>query len=318
MQALEEGRFDDVPGATYVAGFLRTYANYLDLDGEEIVRMFKDDSGGVLVRQNLYFPIPASEARRPTGAMIIGALLVAIIALALWYAIKERQFVDIDLVPPVPGFLDESSSEDRAVLAAQEVDQTGAGSTDVENLFAGETVDVSIPQDDVIAPVEPFREAPVVAPAASEVSETAAPTEVAEPTSEVPVPEAPPELVAEPEGDNEVVVATDAGAVLAVAAPDEDYVPRVYGRTNANARIEIRAIDTSWVQIEAPGSQVLLTRVLLPGDVYWVPNGDQITLKTGNAGGLELRVDGELVDPLGETGAVIEDVVLDPDSLLQQ
>ena len=63
LEALEDGRFSDLPGSTYVAGFLRTYGDFLDLDGEELVRRFKDETGGVLVHQQLSFPVPASEAR---------------------------------------------------------------------------------------------------------------------------------------------------------------------------------------------------------------------------------------------------------------
>ena len=330
LQALEDGRFDDIPGATYVAGFLRTYANHLGLDGEEMVRMFKDESGGALVRQDLYFPIPASEARRPTGTMIIGALLIAVIALALWYVIQERELVDFDLVPPVPEFLDESSNEDRAVLATQDVEETGASSNDVENLFTGDADEAADPQDEVVIPAQDVREEPaVVEVAATDVSSTpdndaaegqdiVGPTEPGDVADAVPLPDPPPETASDEASGADVAALADTETVQDVVAVDEDYVPRVYGRTNADSRVEIRAIDTSWVQIEAPGNQVLLTRVLLPGDVYRVPNGDQITLKTGNAGGLELRVDGALVDPLGEPGVVVKDVLLDPDALLEQ
>lgn len=334
LQALEAGEFDDIPGATYIAGFLRSYAYHLGLDGDEMVRMFKDESGGVLVRQNLYFPIPASEARRPTGAMIIGALLVAIIALALWYAINERQFVDIDLVPPVPDFLDQSSSEDRAVLAVQDVDQGDAAAGDVESLFADEPMEPSETEDEVAVPQASIRNEPETAAVEDEIatdngvsasSELASidagqggelPAGTAEAVEEMTVPEVPPELDAVVE--DEMAAVDDTEVAPAVAPADANYVPRVYGRTNANSRVEIRAIDTSWVQIEAPDNQVLLTRVLLPGDVYRVPTGDRITLKTGNAGGLELRVDGELIEPLGGPGMVIKDVLLDPDALLQR
>ena len=34
LQALEDERFDVLPGQTYVRGFLKTYADYLDLDGQ--------------------------------------------------------------------------------------------------------------------------------------------------------------------------------------------------------------------------------------------------------------------------------------------
>jgi cytoskeletal protein RodZ len=324
LQALEDGRFDALPGATYVAGFLRSYANYLRLDGEEMVRMYKDESGGVLVRQNLYFPIPASEARRPTGTMIIGALLVAVIAVALWYVVSERQFVDLDLVPPVPEFLDQSADEDRAVLAAQEAGEQ-AGGTDVASLFTDEptAADGGIDAADGEAiPAEPIMEEAATAaePETSVADVSSEDAGTAALAGDTAVETAPPATVPEPgedvgEGDS---VSQDGDLEIAATTGEADYVPRVYGRTNADARIEIRAIDTSWVQIEAPGNQVLLTRVLLPGDVYRVPNGDGITLKTGNAGGLELRVDGQLIDPLGEPGMVVKNVPLDPTALLQQ
>ena len=41
LEALEDGRFGDLPGTTYVAGFLRTYGDALGLDGEELVRRYK-------------------------------------------------------------------------------------------------------------------------------------------------------------------------------------------------------------------------------------------------------------------------------------
>jgi len=331
LQALEDGRFDDIPGATYVAGFLRSYANFLRLDGDEMVRMYKDESGGALVRQNLYFPIPASEARRPTGAMIIGALLIAVIAVALWYVVSERKYADLELVPPVPDFLDASADEDRAVLAAQEASESTEG-TDVASLFTDEPASAD---EAATVPEQPIREEPAAtgdvtepsaaeanaadaAPAvdaASDAAAGAADAATLDEGDEAP----PPETVAE--ADESVAVSgippEESDLAVAATTTDDNYVPRVYGRTNADSRVEIRAIDTSWVQIEAPGNQVLLTRVLLPGDVYRVPNGEGITLKTGNAGGLEVRVDGELMDPLGETGMVVKDVKLDPDSLLQ-
>jgi cytoskeleton protein RodZ len=37
LRALEDERFDILPGAAYTKGFLRTYANYLDLDAQRFV-----------------------------------------------------------------------------------------------------------------------------------------------------------------------------------------------------------------------------------------------------------------------------------------
>ena len=59
----------------------------------------------------------------------------------------------------------------------------------------------------------------------------------------------------------------------------------------------------------------MLTRNLQPGDVYMVPGGSGFVLTTGNAGGLEILVDGVLLPPLGAEGAVRRNISLDPDAL---
>ena len=58
-----------------------------------------------------------------------------------------------------------------------------------------------------------------------------------------------------------------------------------------------------------------MTRILRAGDSYRVPNRNGLTLMTGNAGALEILVDGKPVPPIGPFGAVRRDVSLDPNRL---
>ena len=59
----------------------------------------------------------------------------------------------------------------------------------------------------------------------------------------------------------------------------------------------------------------MLTRILKPGDVYLVPNRPGIVMMTGNAGGLEIALDGEVLPPIGPAGAVRRNIALDPEAL---
>jgi cytoskeleton protein RodZ len=59
-----------------------------------------------------------------------------------------------------------------------------------------------------------------------------------------------------------------------------------------------------------------LAATLLPGEVFLVPDRPDLTLWTGNAGGLEVIVDGERLRPLGDEGAVMRRVPLDRAALL--
>jgi cytoskeleton protein RodZ len=100
--------------------------------------------------------------------------------------------------------------------------------------------------------------------------------------------------------------------------PDDDSrQPRVYGVENETARIILRARLDSWVQVYAADESLILTRVLQPGDSYRVPDLAGLTLVTGNAGGLEIEVDGAIVPPLGPVGAIRRGIALDAERLLE-
>ena len=107
---------------------------------------------------------------------------------------------------------------------------------------------------------------------------------------------------------------------VASATPDATdtpaYEPSIYGAENADYRIAIQATADSWVQIQGPNNELLLTRILRTGDIYQVPNRSGLFMVTGNAGALEVRVDGTLVEALGPIGVVRRNVSLDPKTLV--
>jgi len=80
-------------------------------------------------------------------------------------------------------------------------------------------------------------------------------------------------------------------------------------------RVVLRVRADAWIQVKERQGPVLLNRVMRAGDSWPVPNGTQLMLSTGNAGGTELLVDGEAIPALGPAGAVRRDVALDPDAL---
>jgi len=46
LKALEDGDYPSLPGAVYTRGFLRNYADYLDLQTDELVVLFQQERGG--------------------------------------------------------------------------------------------------------------------------------------------------------------------------------------------------------------------------------------------------------------------------------
>jgi cytoskeleton protein RodZ len=61
---------------------------------------------------------------------------------------------------------------------------------------------------------------------------------------------------------------------------------------------------------------VLFTRLMKTGESYSVPERPGVSMRIGNAGGLEITVDGKTAPALGPAGAVRRDVALDPEKLM--
>ncbi|MDZ7711634.1 MAG: DUF4115 domain-containing protein [Rhodovibrio sp.] len=90
---------------------------------------------------------------------------------------------------------------------------------------------------------------------------------------------------------------------------------RTFGASPANSRVTLVATARSWVQVRGPDDSLLLTRLLRPGDRYNVPDRPGLTLHTGNAGGLQVMVDGQEVGRLGGDGEVRRGIKLEPQAL---
>lgn len=81
LRALEEEQFDVLPSQTYVKGFLRTYADYLGLDGQ----LYVDEYNSRFVSGDHWGPRSASRAaqRRHERRLQVNVVLLALGAIAV-------------------------------------------------------------------------------------------------------------------------------------------------------------------------------------------------------------------------------------------
>ena len=488
LGALEEGRFDQIPGTTYTIGFLRSYSGFLGLDPDEMVDAFKREQGLEKHEHRLAFPSPSDTSPRPKFWLILLVLVLAGLAYGGWQYQSTGGQIATDLVDDVSTKLTEAVGLSETDVAAGGATGEGVAPETAAALNATEAAPET-PTETSAAPAAETATAPVVAevttaapsepePAASEQAEQApvatreqepapadtapavpATTDVAEegliPAAEVwdeagpeqatevaaletsetqdapvePAParvEAAADIASAPAAPDEAVPAVDAATSSsapgepsvasseisdpspAVASPldfavaevggtsdaatggadeavagdvarpsglrdsvdvalgdaagtdtagtdpvedaaisvtelpepmvdvppegtasppattedplllsvDTSYVPKVYGRTNLEARVVVTAVDDSWVQIQGPDNELLLTRILHAGDSYRVPDRPGLVMVTGNAGGLEVKVDDAVAPSLGPLGVVLRNIALDPDRLL--
>jgi len=59
----------------------------------------------------------------------------------------------------------------------------------------------------------------------------------------------------------------------------------------------------------------VFSRILKSGEVYVVPSRQGLSMRTGNAGALEIAIDGKPVPSIGAIGMLRRDVALDPTEL---
>ncbi len=318
LQAIEEGRFQDLPGSTYAVGFVRGYAEYLGLDGPEIVRRFKQENSDLAGRAELVFPSATSGGGIPTGALLGFAVVGAVIAYGAWYFLQDRGEPVAEAVPPLPERLAAlihkpveqdappaaqrpAASSESAAPAASEPQQVAA-LPEPAPAPAPEPQPQAAPQPEP-APGAPAATAPDSAPAKAlkQVRAKAAPAASEPPKVETP---------AAPAGDNPAATASADGA--AAPAADAPKPEKVVWKTSK--RVRIKATADCWVKVRDADGKVVVSRLLHAGDTFAPPGNPGLTMTVGNAGALTVVLDGRELPPLGAEG-VVKKVGLDPQKL---
>lgn len=118
-------------------------------------------------------------------------------------------------------------------------------------------------------------------------------------------------------GEKEV---TNSEEVVSVATKEPEYKQAVrekFGTENiATAKVIMQATAETWVKIEDARGNTVFSRVLVPGDVYYVPEGDKNKGTFGNAGGVDVWVNGKLAPKIGAMHTRKSGVSMAPDSLM--
>jgi cytoskeleton protein RodZ len=304
--AIENGKFDELPGPAYAVGFVRSYATYLGLDAEALVVRFKTETSEIARRPHLEFPLPIRDSRVPTGPLLIICTLLAVLTYGGWYYLSTQPHQLAGLTPEVP--------ERLLRLLRVPPPQKEAPK----------------PATDATAPVAPAA-TPEAAPQVATASATPAPAPVqaTAPQASAPQTGAAPPQTAAVDGVPPIENKPGGAAVVAALPPAPDLTqPAVasdapkqpgdtsYGAPDGQARVVLHATADSWVQVRDKGSNLLFTRVLKSGEHYNVPNQQGLTLVAGNAGGIDITVDGMEAPRIGDAGRVARNVSLDPDHLL--
>jgi cytoskeleton protein RodZ len=311
LHAIEEGRYGDLPGPTYALGFVRGYAEYLGLDGNEVTRRFRAETAGTErfgtnepgtkrpgTKAMLHFPLAASETASPKAGILLVGAMIALVAYGGWYALTAGNGLPPELVAPLPARL-------AALLPdARIVPETPSPQT--------------LPPMPGRAPVE--RGAVERAPADPDATKGRQSESSARATAFEGQPAL--ERSATAEGVPSEAVASEADPALAsnVLATDLPVTDPAGADPVAAAdrpRVILQASEESWVEIRDRFNKRVLSRLMAAGDRLEVPDEAGLRLTVGNAGGIVIKVDGHPVPPIGGPGVVLRNVSLEAARLQQ-
>ena len=327
LAALEQGRSNDLPGPAYAIGFVRAYADFLGLNTEQILARFKGEAAGITTRPDLALPAPLGERSLPGRALVLVALIVTLCGYGIWYYLSTEDrsrpervaAVPAELRPPAAPVLVAPTSSQPATEAAT---VSTPPPNPVQNPPPAPAAVAAGPNPGAppkpVPPVATAPPAPAPAPqrvaTATQPPATApsvpgpAPQQIAAAVQPVPPPVSPKPAPA-------VATAPPPPNALQQAAAVQPVPPAPSAAPTAASKISIRAVADCWIQIRASDQSIVFSRILKSGEIYNVPVRQGLSLRTGNAGVLQIAIDGKPAPSIGAIGALLRDVALDPAEL---
>ncbi len=244
IKDFENGDHIDLPGLAYKIGFVRSYARLLDLDGDLLVKEFKESLELNSYKEEYKFLTPELNKNNfiPIGAVV--SVFIAILSYTGWYYSDRSNKI-------------EQVSDKKIVKMSSKTSEIDNNSyVIIEENFSNNLL--SPKRNDYEKKVE----------------------------------EANPKINLK---DDKVESMTSKNTELSATANERD----------PSTEMVLKAIGNSWVEIEDVNGNVLMTRLMRPGETYVVPNINGLTFNTGNAGALSLSQGNVIVPKLGEVGEII-------------
>ncbi len=268
LEAIEEGRFDKLPGAAYVPAFLRAYSAHVGLDSEKVLTAYHL-SGPVPIKRPIALPadFPVVERRAPIGLAVLTVLLVVGAGYAIWNYLPREQTVVAEKVPPVPDRLLAARPADPAPAPASEP-ATPAATEFPASVPEVRSTSGALPAEIWPAPRHDstIQPAPVSPPVIIAVPAPPPPVVMTAPAigqaqaAQPPIQVEQPRVTAQPPAATEEAVARP---------PATDVVPSLPVRIDTP--ISVR--NNSWVELRAPNGDVLAQTYVRAGESYLVPAG---------------------------------------------
>ena len=269
LSALEENKFNNLPGSAYVIGFIKSYASYLGLNANDVIVQYKQETGAISPITNSVVDDENTLIKDP----VINSNHIIIASIVVLFGII---------------FVSVTGSKDTSIPESVQ---------DVEN------VEISIERTNVSS------DAPAVSDEISMTDISTKPVLVSTPeyfeTKIEDVKVAEEKNVVELQTvttstQNENIVPEHVAKEYGLENK-ENY--DIYIKATKKIWIKLKKDGLYKYDSEQGdiGSGVTIFEAILePGDTYYIPQGDNYYLTIGNAQGVDIYADGSLITPLSK------------------
>ena len=321
LDAIENNDFSQLPGKIYIIGFIKTYAEYLQLDSEEIIRAYKSGDLVETINTDLVFPTIVPEDGMPNKLTLLLGFMIAIAGYGGWYYFNNN-------VSSIGNPVSLNKSEIPKPSQIEKLKTNNSLNT-TKTLTQKNTLLTSDPlkREKEIKNADPRSSIKVglggvTGKILSEKQDISGKyNQVIEPQPLLQNSNKP--LSLKTNIKDKISTLDTKTKVVNVTKPlkpkllEKNNVLSPKNKVIESSRITIRALSDSYLQVRNKSlNQILITRLLKKGSTYDVPNQEGLSLITGNAGALEIFVDGQKVPPIGAIGSVRRNVLLVPKDLI--
>ncbi|HUT50854.1 MAG TPA: RodZ domain-containing protein [Alphaproteobacteria bacterium] len=308
IEAIEKGLFSDLPGPTYAIGFVRSYAQMLDLDQAAIVDRFRSEIAGLEKETKLHFLVPSAEKRFPSMAVFGASVALAVAVYGGWYLMGGQSGGESAIASASGAKSGKIKAAGKSSKSPKSAKTSGKGTANAAikpPVSKTKPAARPIPGKEAEAGKFPVKQAVATGPGViSEAAMRAAADREARERKRI--------------AKAKAAVAARAAATLGARRKAAEAAKRAQasGPVSGKARIVLKATETTWVKLQLTDGTLVFSRILKAGEVFPVVQNRVLLLTAGNAGGLRIIVDGRVLPALGPAGAVRQNIRLDADALL--
>ncbi|SFS50393.1 protein RodZ, contains Xre-like HTH and DUF4115 domains [Sulfitobacter marinus] len=308
----------DTPG--FIAGYVRSYARYLNMDPDEAFASFCAESGfsvahGMSDKASVIKKTPREERlmrktesdifNRPAtpftpmgdsllsriepgalGSVLVLVVLIGTIGFGGWSVLKEVQRVQVTPVDETPVVLSDLDPLEGALSPAPQASTNAVVAQSLMTVPRTDALDRLYRPAALDVPVLIARDAPIASIDPHTVG------------SFVP-----------PAMDDQVI----AGIAFGNTHADPSFVDFAMPQVVEDAAPELRLVAAypSWVRIRAADGKVIFEGIMNKGDSWDVPaTQEPPMLRTGESGALYFAMDGQYYGPVGDRGTVTSNLPL--------